>query len=167
MRSRATAAGHAIHPMLIVLPLGLFTTAVIFDIVHLAGGSRNFQVAAAYTMGIGVLGGLLAAVFGAADWLSIPTGTRAQQVGLLHGLGNVVVTVLFGVSWLLRATAERWHASGLALALSFAGLLLSVVTGWLGGELVERLGVSVDEHADLNAPSSLSGRTAGSPRQRG
>jgi uncharacterized membrane protein len=31
MESRAKLAGHAIHPMLIVFPLGLLTTAVVFD----------------------------------------------------------------------------------------------------------------------------------------
>jgi hypothetical protein len=33
-------------------------------------------------------------------------------------------------------------------------------TGWLGGELVDRLGVGVDRGAHLDAPSSLSGRPA-------
>jgi uncharacterized membrane protein len=44
--------------------------------------------------------------------------------------------------------------------LSLAGALLMLVTGWLGGELVERLGVGVDEGANLNAPNSLTGRQA-------
>jgi hypothetical protein len=51
-----------------------------------------------------------------------------------------------------------------ALVLSFAGLLLALVTGWLGGELVDRLGVGVDDGANLDAPSSLSGRPAAGPR---
>ena len=36
-------------------------------------------------------------------------------------------------------------------------MLLALVTAWAGGELVERLGVGVDEGANLDAPSSLSG----------
>ena len=46
------------------------------------------------------------------------------------------------------------------LVLSFGGVALATVTGWLGGELVSRLGVGVDDGANLNAPSSLQG-TAG------
>jgi hypothetical protein len=42
---------------------------------------------------------------------------------------------------------------------------LAGVTGWLGGELVERLGVGVDAGANLDAPSSLSGKPAGSGDQ--
>jgi len=40
------------------------------------------------------------------------------------------------------------------------GVLAALVTGWLGGELVDRLGVGVDPGANLDAPSSLSGRAA-------
>jgi uncharacterized membrane protein len=158
MESRAKIAGHAIHPMLIVFPLGLLATAVIFDIVYLITNRTGFPVAAAYAIAAGVVGGLLAAVFGLLDWLAVPAGTRARRIGAYHGLGNVVVVALFAVSFLLRAGATDWHPSALALVFSFAGVVLSGVTGWLGGELVERLGVGVDPGADVNAPSSLSQR---------
>src|SRR5438477_5427760 len=157
MESRAKAFGHAIHPMLIVFPLGLLATAVVFDILWLITHRAGFPVAASYAIAAGVIGGLLAAVFGLIDWLAIPTGTRAKQVGLLHGGGNVVVVVLFAISWVLRGAASNgWRPSVLALVCSFAGVILAGVTGWLGGELVERLRVGVDDGADLNAPSSLS-----------
>ena len=92
--------------------------------------------------------------------MAIPSGTRAKAIGLWHGLGNVVVVGLFAVSWLLR-TASPFHTPSMtAVALSFAAIALGGVTAWLGGELVDRLGVGVDEGAHLNAPSSLSGRPA-------
>lgn len=160
MQARAKAAGHAIHPMLIVFPLGLLTTAVLFDVLRLITDRESFQFSAAHVLAVGLIGGLLAALFGLVDWLAIPAGTRAKRVGSLHGLGNLVVTVLFAVSWLLRATDDRWHASALALVFSFAGLALSGGAAWLGGELVERHGVGVDENANLDAPSSLAARTA-------
>jgi uncharacterized membrane protein len=160
MQARAKAVGHAIHPMLIVFPLGLLSTAVILDVLHLISGRESFQLSAAHTMAGGIIGGLVAALFGLVDWLAIPAGTRAKRVGALHGLGNLAVTVLFAVSWLLRAADDGWHASALALVFSFAGMALSGGAAWLGGELVERLGVSVDDHAGLDAPSSLSGRPA-------
>jgi uncharacterized membrane protein len=141
--------------MLIVFPLGLLVTAVVFDIIHLATDRPGFAIAAAYAIAGGVIGGLLAAVFGLIDWLAIPTGTRARRVGLLHGAGNVVVTVLFAVSWLLRLGADNWQPGAAALVFSFAGVVLGTVTAWMGGELVERLGVGVDEGASLDAPSSL------------
>ncbi|WP_262281865.1 DUF2231 domain-containing protein [Micromonospora sp. MA102] len=159
MESRAKSLGHAIHPTLIVFPLGLFATSVIFDILYLITDRTGFQVSAAYTIAAGVIGGLVAAVFGLIDWRAIPAGTRAKRVGATHGLGNVVVVVLFAISWLLRRGAENWEPNAGALVCSFAGIVLAGFTGWLGGELVERLGVSVSDDAGLNAPSSLSHRS--------
>ncbi|MFR9775620.1 DUF2231 domain-containing protein [Micromonospora sp. MS34] len=166
MESRAKAMGHGIHPLLIVFPLGLLATSVIFDILYLITDRTGFQISAAYTMGAGIIGGLVAGLFGLIDWSAIPAGTRAKRVGAVHGVGNVVVLVLFAVSWLLRLAADNWDPSALALICSFAGIVLVGVTGWLGGELVERLGVSVSDEAGVNAPSSLR-RSAGRPRARG
>ncbi|KAB1142143.1 DUF2231 domain-containing protein [Micromonospora sp. AMSO12t] len=159
MESRAKALGHGIHPMMIVFPLGLLATAVIFDILYLITYRAGFQISAAYTIGAGVIGGLLAAVFGFTDWRAIPSGTRAKRVGAIHGIGNVVVVLLFAVSWLARASATNWEPNALALICSFAGILLSGMTAWLGGELVERLGIGVSDNAGVNAPSSLSRRS--------
>jgi uncharacterized membrane protein len=157
MESRAKALGHAIHPMLIPFPLGLLATAVVFDIVYLSTDKPGFATAAAYMIGAGIIGGLLAAPFGWIDWFKIPTGTRAKSLGLVHGLGNIVVVVLFVVSWLIRAT-NAWEPTAWALVCSFAAVVLAVATAWMGGELVERLGVGVDEGAGVDAPSSLSHR---------
>jgi uncharacterized membrane protein len=74
MDSRAKAAGHAIHPILIVYPLGLLSTAVVFDILELITDRSSFAVAAAYTMAAGLIGGVVAAVFGLVDWTAIPAG---------------------------------------------------------------------------------------------
>lgn len=156
MESRAKAFGHAIHPMLIVFPLGLLTTAVIFDVLYLITDRSGLAAAAAYMIAAGVVGGVVAAVFGLLDWLAIPGGSRARRVGALHGIGNVIVVGLFAVSWLIRWGDPAWEPNALALVFSFAGVALAGVTGWLGGELVERLGVGVDDGAGINAPSSLS-----------
>lgn len=164
MRNKARFAGHAIHPMLIVFPMGLLVTAVVFDVLFLITDVRDFAVSGAYTTAAGVVGGLLAALFGWVDWFAIPTGTRARRVGLLHGLGNGVVLALFAVSWLLRLDETTWQPTTLSLVLSVAGLVLSVLTGWLGAELVERLGVSVDEDAGVDADSSLKHTAPARPR---
>lgn len=160
VESKAKLFGHPIHPMLIVLPLGLLSAAVVFDVVYLVTGEDAFSTVAFWNIAAGVVGGLSAAVFGAWDWWHIPRDTRARRIGLWHGGGNVVVVVLFALSWLLRLGAEGYEPGTLAHILSFGGLALAAVTGWLGGELVDRLGVGVDHGANLNAPNSLSGRPA-------
>jgi uncharacterized membrane protein len=67
---------------------------------------------------------------------------------------------LFALSWLLRSGDPLHIPTTAAIVVGLVGLAIGAVTGWLGGELVDRLGVGVDDGAHLNAPSSLSGRPA-------
>jgi uncharacterized membrane protein len=159
MEARARVLGHSIHQMLIVFPLGLLGSSIIFDIAYLATHHGKWAEVAFWMIFVGVISGLIAAVFGLVDWTGIPSDTRAKRIGTLHGLGNVVVVVLFVVSWIMRRPDPQAPAM-LAIVLSLIGVALAVVTGWLGGELVDRLRVGVDEGANVNAPSSLS-RTSG------
>jgi uncharacterized membrane protein len=162
MTSKAKLLGHPIHPMLIVFPLGLLGTAVVFDLIYLATDRSLWTGMAYYLIGAGLITGLLAAVFGLVDWLAIPSGTRAKAVGAWHGIGNVIVMALFFASWIIRLPSPDAPETT-AIVLSLTGLALSLVTAWLGGELVDRLGVGVDDGAHLNAPSSLSGAPASRP----
>jgi uncharacterized membrane protein len=159
MESRVKLLGHPVHPMLIVFPLGLLATAVAFDIVALAQNDSSWYHLSFWMIAAGIIGGLLAAVFGLIDWTAIPSGTRAKQIGLLHGGSNVVVVLLFIASWFMRRAGDEIPSTG-ALVLSFIAVVIALFGGWLGGELVDRLGVGVDRGANLNAPSSLSGRPA-------
>ena len=159
MESRAKLFGHPIHPMLIPFPLGLLATSLVFDVIHRLTGNEPWAEVAYWMIVAGIIGGLAAAPFGWIDWFAIPPGTRAKAVGLWHGVGNLVVVGLFALSWLVRRDAPR-ELDALAFVLSLAGVALAAVTGWLGGELVDRLGVGVDRGANVNAPSSLSGRPA-------
>jgi uncharacterized membrane protein len=156
MESRAKIFGHPIHQMLIVFPLGVLAMALVFDLIARFAGWPELHRAAYYMIAAGVISGLAAAVFGLIDFLAIPRETRARRIGALHGTGNVIVVALFGLSWFLRRD-DPVNPEVLAIALAAAGALLATVTGWLGGELVDRLGVGIDDGAHLDAPSSLSG----------
>jgi uncharacterized membrane protein len=165
VESRAKLFGHAVHPILVVFPAGLLITAVIFDAVYLVTRYRTWTDASFWMIAVGIVAGLAAAVPGLIDLLAIPPGTRAQTVALWHAGGNVLALMVFGVSWLLRCNTSTQPQIS-ALVLSFFGAVLLVFTGWLGGELVERLGVGVDDGAHLDSPSSLSGRPAGANATR-
>ena len=164
MESRAKIFGHAIHPILIVYPLGLLSAAVVFDIIYLVIGNPTWTTVSFWMIAAGIIGGLLAAVFGLIDYLGIPSGTRASRIGLLHGLTNLGVVILFIASWLMRRYSPDVPSTA-AFALSFIGVAAASLGGWLGGELVERLGVGVDPDANLNAPNSLT-RSARETKKR-
>jgi len=154
VESRVKFAGHSVHQMMIVFPLGLLGSAAIFDIIYLVSENSDWTQAAFYMIIVGCVSGLLAAVPGLLDWLVIPRGTRAKRIGLWHALGNVLVIGLFCASWILRYPDPATPPLR-SLGLGFIGVGIAIVTGWLGGELVDRLGVGVDDGAHLNAPSSL------------
>ena len=156
MESRAKLFGHPIHQMLIVFPLGVLAMSLVFDLIARITGSPGLHEAAYFMIAAGVISGLVAAVFGFIDFLAIPNGTRAKRIGRLHGIGNVVVVVIFAASWWLRRHQPA-QPGILAIVLSAVAAALATVTGWLGGELVDRLGVGVDDGANLDAPSSLHG----------
>jgi uncharacterized membrane protein len=160
MESKVKFAGHPVHPMLVVFPLGLLATAVIFDIIFLVSGNNIWTLVAYYMIGAGAITGVAAAAFGWLDWFAIPPRTRAKRVGLWHGSGNVLVLALFILSWVLRRDNPEVPPTG-AIVAGLLGMVLAIITAWLGGELVDRLGVGVDDGAHLDSPSSLSELPAG------
>lgn len=156
MESRAKLLGHPAHQIVVAFPIGLLGTAALFDAVYVVHGGAAWATVAFYMIGAGVIGGLLAAVFGLIDYVAIPSGTRAKRVGAYHGLCSATVVALFAVSWGLRSGGSLLPAP-VALLFSFSGAALLGLAGWLGGELLNRMGVGIDDGAHLNAQSSLSG----------
>src|SRR5215208_2629050 len=155
MESRMKLLGHPVHPMLIVFPLGLLATSVLFDTLYSMMRKPVLAIASFYMTVSGVIGGLAAAIFGLIDWMALPRRSRASRVGAIHGVGNVIIVALFTVSAWLRRGEDNFEPSFLARLLSFIGSAMALVTAWLGGELVYRLGVAVDPGANLDAPNSL------------
>ncbi len=154
MKEGAKFLGHSIHPIMIVFPLGLLSTAVLFDVANLFFNNQSFAVVTYWMIFAGLIGGALAAFFGWIDWFAIASGTRAKSVGLYHGLLMAFVLVLFAASLYFRH-ADGYPVTTNAFALSGFGFVLALIGGWLGGELVERLGVGVHPGANTNAPNSL------------
>jgi len=158
VKNGAKILGHHVHPMLIVFPLGLLSTAFIFDIAFLLTDRPVFHLLAYWLIPAGLIAGVAAALFGWIDWFAIPSRTRAKRVGLTHGLVNAAVLILFFGSWWLRPSSQT-EPGAIALVLSVSAALLALVGGWLGGELVERLGIGVHSGAHPDAPNSLTSDT--------
>jgi nitrite reductase/ring-hydroxylating ferredoxin subunit/uncharacterized membrane protein len=132
-----TALGHTLHPMLTDLPIGFWTSAMVLDFV----GGRAARPAAQHLIGLGVLSALPAAASGASDW-SDTSGTPAR-VGAAHAVSNSVALACYAASWAARRRGH--HLRGVALSVLGAGA--ATVGGYLGGHLVNVLGVGVDQTA--------------------
>lgn len=150
MESRARLFGHPVHQMLVAFPLGLLAGAVGFDLAALLRHDADLFEIAYWLTRAGVLLGALAAVFGYIDWRGLPMGSRARRIGMWHGTGNAIVLGLFALSWALRRH-NPFMPPAFALIASFVAMAMVGVTGWLGGELVDRhhVGVSDQPEADL------------------
>ena len=143
--TNARVAKHPIHPMLVVFPLGLWVTALVFDIIHAATGSAAMRTVAFWNIGAGVIGALLAAIPGFVDWLGL-TG-RAARIGTYHMLLNLGGVAIFALNWWIRT---RLSGESLwPLVLSIVGVVGLAIAGWLGGDLVYRHRVGVEEDADI------------------
>ena len=138
MKPRVRIAGQSVHNMLIVFPLGLLGTSFFFDLAWLALERGELAVVSWWMIFAGVIGSIVASLFGVVDWLAIPRGTRAWVLGAWHGGGTTLVAGLFAISWVVRR-GNPAHPEGVAIALSAAGVLLSLLTGWLGGVLADRM----------------------------
>lgn len=159
MYTKIKSMGHPLHLMLVNYPLGLLTTAVLFDIIHWFTGNGFWSVLAFWMIVAGIIGGVVAAIVGTIDWTGIPSRTPASRVGIWHGIGNAVVLVAFIGSWLLRLH-DPANPSIFAYVLSLLGAALLGGTGWLGGELTGRFGVGIEEGANVNASSVLPDKAA-------
>lgn len=139
MASRANIGGHPIHPMLVPLPIGLFLFSFVCDLIFRWGsGNPAWSTVALYTMGGGIVGALLAAVFGLIDLLSLRP-SKAKSIGIWHMVINLTVVALFAVNFWLRLGSAS--VSGTPVLLSLIAILLLVISGWLGGEMVYVHGV--------------------------
>jgi len=134
-----TPIGHPMHPLLIAIPIGSWTSAVVFDLT----GDDD---AAATLTGVGLLAAAPAVVTGLSDWCY--TSGAERRVGFVHAMFNSAALLAYAGSWVARRSGRR----GLGIGLSALGGTALSAGGWLGGHLAYALGVGVDttafQHSD-------------------
>jgi nitrite reductase/ring-hydroxylating ferredoxin subunit/uncharacterized membrane protein len=158
MRSKASYAGHPIHPMLIPFPFALLTGAFFFDLGAWWLGNMDIAFVGRYLTVAGIAMGLVAAVPGAIDYFgSVPPESSAKARATKHALANVSALVLFGISYFLREDGEAGLAT---LGAELLGFVLLSMGGYMGGTLVFRNQIGVD-HRYANAGKWQEMRAAG------
>jgi uncharacterized membrane protein len=137
MESRLRIAGQAVHPVLVMFPLGLFTMAVLFDMGNVFGGPEILGSLAYWNIVAGLVGGVLVALAGAVD-LALMRGTQAKRLAVLQNLMNMGVLILFAVIAILRMQSPDRIAGAGLLFVELIALVAAFVGAWYGGELVNR-----------------------------
>ena len=134
--------GHPVHPMLVHLPMGLLLTVPLADLLCLARPSAAifWSAVGAWTLAVGCLGGLGAAVAGLIDFAALPADHPAGRAANLHLYLVGSALALYGSSVLVR----HGHPGGVSwgvLALDVGGFLFLAAGGFFGAEMVYRHGV--------------------------
>jgi uncharacterized membrane protein len=138
--------GHPFHPILVTVPIGAWVASFVFDVASRVGDGSPALVEGAYWLvGLGIVGALVAAIFGLLDLLGLPRHSRALRYGLTHMALNLTVVALFAGGFLWRNDTYDTAAEtpGGPFALSAAALVLLGLSGWIGGMLTYRFGVRV------------------------
>jgi uncharacterized membrane protein len=148
MSSPASIRKHPLHPMLVAFPVGLWMFSLVADVLRRLTGDPSWEPVALYTMGGGIIGALVAAIPGVIDLLAI-RDPRVKRIGVAHMLLNLAAVGVFTFDFVLRWNG---HAGDLPLALSVAGVMLIVVSGWLGGEMVFVHGAAVEQRSTHPPP---------------
>jgi uncharacterized membrane protein len=157
MKARLDVAGHPLHAQLIVFPLGLLRISPLWDILRLSTDRPLWGAIAYWTIATGVISAFVAAIPGLLDYGRIPSGTRASRVGRQHLVLNLVLVGLLLLSLLLRSGDEGSYANAdiSSMLPGWIAVGLTVISGWLGGDLAAILDLGVHQPAAPNAPYSL------------
>jgi uncharacterized membrane protein len=132
--------GHAVHPLLTDVPIGMWTSSVLLDWT----GGHESEAAADRLLVAGLLAAGATFASGWSDWADEEPGSAAvRRVGLLHAATNATATALM----LGSCAARRRDARGRGRMLSLAGSAALALGGWLGGHMSYSLGSRVRARA--------------------
>jgi uncharacterized membrane protein len=147
---QGTRIRHPLHPAIVSLPVGLWSMALVFDLLSRIGdGNPTFVRTSFYSILIGLIAALAAVPTGVADWSSVKPEKPAWRLGFFHLVLNVVVALLFALNLGLRwgETGDERQVSPGQLTLSAIGAGMLWVSVYLGGRMTYEHGISVARHS--------------------
>lgn len=133
--------GHPLHPVVVTVPIGAWTTSAWHDARSAVTGDPRDEHAADVALRVGVVGALAAAATGIAQYADTRGTVRRQTT--LHSALNGLGLALYVASWAARRKGRR----PLGRTLSAAALAVVGVSGYVGGDISYRHGVGVRPQA--------------------
>jgi len=140
--------GHALHPALSDLPIGLWSSAFVLDVLGKDVPANGTRLDPSATLSAaGLVAAAATATTGVADWNV--SDTEDRRIGLFHGVLNAGGMTLQGTSLVARLSGRR----ATARALGAAGLAVTAAAGFVGGHLVQGRAVMVNRVATATGPT--------------
>jgi uncharacterized membrane protein len=149
MPSRFSLRGHPLHPMLVVVPVGLFVWAFIADIVFVFSDNRTWYDISLWSGVAAIISAVIAAIPGLGDYMTVAVNSDSKYTATAHMALNIATVVLFSVAVGLQVNSGATSGEMLTavVVLHAIGVGLLMVSGALGGEMVYRnhLGMIPDD----------------------
>jgi uncharacterized membrane protein len=128
--------------MLVPFPIACFVGTVITDIAYAETANMQWANFSAWLLTAGLIVALFAVIAGLIDFFS-ERRIRSLAAAWVHGIGNAVALVLAIINAFVHSRDAYTSVVPTGLILSILVVLILLVTGWLGGELVYRHRVGV------------------------
>jgi uncharacterized membrane protein len=160
MASKASIAGHPIHPMLVAFPIGLWTTSFILDVIFYFQRNTSLMLISKLLLAAGIIGAVAAALPGFVDWFAI-RNPQVKSIANWHARLNIMALIVFAISLYLRMrTGAHWvnYHLRVPVLISLLGIVLIGISGWLGGAMSFKHGVGVAPQHDSPEDEVAKGR---------
>jgi len=153
MKSKASIAGHPIHPMLVPVPIGAFSLVIVGDVASIITHVPFWYQFSFVCLTVGILSALLAAIFGLIDYTSVIMSAAGRKLATAHMVINIAAILLYALAWWLRWALKAPTASFpmTVTILEIATFLILGTSGWIGGKLAYEHKIGVVENADPEA----------------
>ena len=143
-----TWLGHPLHPVLAGVTIGAWTMGGVFDGLAAVTGSPSMEQSADQLMTAGVVCAVPTALTGLVDYSTFPE--PSAKTATWHGLMNLANVGLY--AWSVRE--RRRGNRGRGVLLSSVAFGMTCVSAWLGGHLVYKERVGVDNSDVFEGPEN-------------
>jgi uncharacterized membrane protein len=133
----ARIAGNLLFPLLTSIPSTCLTGALITDIAYWRTANMQWANFSAWLLAAGLVVALFAAVAGVIDFL-FDARVRAQGIAWTYAGGNVLAWLLAILNSFVHSRDAYTSVVPEGLILSALTVLILLVTGWMGWDLLYR-----------------------------
>lgn len=139
-RGKLRFFGHPVHPVVTHFPMALLPVSFLGDLLGVWTGASFWWSFSFYNLAIGLIFSILALITGMIDFVALPQKGTIERVAMRHMTIMITALLMYMGSFFIRFGVEipsGWRLMS-SVSLSLLGLILLLIGGWFGGQLVYR-----------------------------